>query len=104
MGAMICEITSAQQAENVLRTLATTQQQGILIFDIAEDCTETIPLVLRRCRDCQQPSEYLGANIWGRGFEKRSTYCTHCGYALKTLACVTIAIQGTRVIETNYRP
>lgn len=26
---------------------------------------------------------YIGNNVWGRGFEKRSTYCQCCGYAME---------------------
>jgi hypothetical protein len=26
--------------------------------------------------------EYIGNNVWGRGFDKKTTYCQVCGYAL----------------------
>ena len=26
---------------------------------------------------------YIGNNVWGRGFEKRTTYCPNCGYGME---------------------
>lgn len=102
---MIIHITSAAQAEALLRGIATRYAPpGALIFDIdpaLDPCT--IPLVLRRCRTCAQPGEYCGPNIWGKRMERASTYCPACGYGMETLVCVALAIQGASVIETSYR-
>ncbi len=98
---MIVKITSAQQAETILRTAQGFF--GALVFDIASELNAAdIPLVLRKCESCKE-GEYCGPNIWGRNFEKRSTYCPKCGYAMRDKASVSVAIHGSRVVETDYR-
>lgn len=87
--------------------MASLKATETLIFDIdpgIENAERAIPFVLRVCKNkCANPSEYLGWNIWGYAFEKRSTYCQCCGYALHDLASVTLAIQGDKVIQCNFR-
>jgi hypothetical protein len=33
-------------------------------------------------QSCGGRGEYIGNNIWGRGFAKETTYCQACGYAM----------------------
>lgn len=99
---MIYHIDSPATAERILRAMA--HSTGPAIFDIRPDVDAAqVPLVIRKCRDRGHEHEYVGSNIWGRGFDKASTYCPECGYALKPVAEVAIAIQGAVVLETNYR-
>lgn len=102
---MIYEIKSKEQAEKILRETAEANPiHSFIIFDISEDVEpKSIPLVLRVCKLCEKPSEYLGWNIWGEDFDKKSTYCEKCGYFMNTIAQVDIAIQGRHVINTDWR-
>lgn len=100
---MIFQIKTPKQAEEILRSMAATKAEGTVIFDIAEGVDPyEIPMIIRKC-DQGHELEYVGWNIWGKHFEKRSTYCIHCGYAMRTMAQITIAIQGGEVLQTSYR-
>jgi hypothetical protein len=103
---VIYKIETPEQAEKILRDIAAAKPvYSFTIFDISEkvELAQSIPLILRVCKRCEKPAEYLGWNIWGKNFEKRSTYCTNCGYSMDMLAQVDLAIQGERVINTAWR-
>ena len=94
-------ISSPKEAEQVLRI---NEGRYDLVFDISKKLqVNEVPLCLRKCKRCEKPSEYLGFNIWGHGFEKRSTYCQHCGFALETISQVAIAVQGNFLVQCGYR-
>lgn len=108
----VYKITSAEQAESILRFMGSHRGpiKSGFVFDIHEgpECiAEDVPLVYRvcemKCTADGKPVEYVGPNIWGNRFEKRSTYCPSCGNVLKSRAEAAIAISGERVINTNYR-
>lgn len=96
---MLFEITSASQAETILRMFAEVKHRGEFMFMNLSN--ERIPCVLRKCSSCEKPSTYLGNNIWGKGMQMSSTYCQHCGYAMKTLACATILFSKDACVEES---
>lgn len=96
---MLFEITSASQAETILRMFAEVKHRGEFMFMNLSN--ERIPCVLRKCSFCEKPSTYLGNNIWGKGMQMSSTYCQHCGYAMKTLACATILFSKDACVEES---
>lgn len=99
---MIFKIKTPAQAETILRSLADCE--GVAIFDIHPGVNAAeIPFIIRQCKGRGHDHEYVGPNIWGRNFEKRSTYCPQCGYAMRTVAQAALAIQGAVVLETGYR-
>lgn len=102
---MIYKIRTVEEAEAILRLLATNLQNGDVIFDISSKIDpHTVPLCIRRCRTCQQPSEYIGPNMWGAELEKRAVYCQACGYAMAHLVSVDLAVCGSKVVNSSYRP
>lgn len=107
---MIFKIKTPEQAAAILQVAAQTKATGDIIFDLDDSIDPyTVPLILRECdrgseqNSCSPEGVYLGWNIWGKGFEKRSTYCPKCGYAMREKAVVSVAIQGKQVFQTNYR-
>lgn len=103
---MVYKIQTPEHAEIILMGIANANPvKSFIIFDISESVqlSHSVPLVLRACDRCENPSRYLGWNIWGKDFDKPSTYCEHCGYAMKTVAQVDLAIQGSKVINTSWR-
>jgi len=103
---MIHKITSASQAQEILRFYKDHGKPTPLVFDIVPDCHEEVPIVWRRCVRCMdglKRFEYIGVNIWGSGSTRGTTYCPYCGNLLYTIICVDLVIQGDRVLNTGYR-
>jgi len=96
---MLFEITSASQAETVLRLFAEIKYRGEFMFINLSN--ERIPCILRKCSECKNPSTYLGDNIWGKRMQMSSTYCQNCGYAMRTLACATILFSKDACVEES---
>lgn len=103
----IYRIGSKEDAEKTLREIAAEANPlySLVIFDVSEEVdAQSIPLVLRTCRLCENPSEYLGWNIWWKeDFDKKSAYCENCGHFMNAASRVDLAIQGRRVINTDWR-
>lgn len=100
---MIVEIYSVEQARSILLELAKTRQYGEIIFDIHESVDASqVPLVIRVCQHCHTGT-YVGQNIWGAGSDLDSTYCPSCGFAMREMACVVLAVQKDKVINCGYR-
>lgn len=98
---MIIEITSAEQAENALRTHA--GKTDLLVFDLSPGLLlRDIPCVIRKCNR-GDGGEYIGWNIWGKGFDKKSTFCPECGFAMETIAEASVVIQGNVVLQLSWR-
>jgi len=98
---MIAKITSAEQAEQILREFS--GKSGDLIFDLDPRLFwQDIPCVIRRCSRGHD-YEYVGWNIWGKGFDKKTVYCPECGWAMTTLAEASIVIQGDKVRQLGWR-
>lgn len=97
---MIVKITSKEQAEKALREhIGST---GTLVFDLSPELSLTaIPCVIRKCD--QHDYEYVGWNIWSKGFEKPAVYCQKCGYVMTSLAEASVVIQGDKVLQLNWR-
>lgn len=45
--------------------------------------------------------EYIGANVWGKGFDKKTTYCPTCGHAMDGPMIDHIVVYESRDSEWN---
>jgi len=99
---VFCEIKKAEESFDIIRKYQ--NKDSYIIFDVKDGIElRDLALTLRYCKECHVGYEYIGWNIWGKGFDKPSCYCTHCGYALQSLIEVAIVMQGNKVLSLNYR-
>lgn len=65
---VLCHRRCNQNPTEDMRQLVRVHSMALMVRSFSgESCKEGV---------------YVGNNIWGRGFEKRSTYCPCCGYIM----------------------
>lgn len=102
---MIIFIESKERALSVLESIKGLRNcYGGLAFHIGDKLDyKDIPLCIKACEHCEDaPVRYVGWNVTGKGFERKSCYCQKCGFALRTLAQADLAVHRGQVIYSVF--